>query len=140
MYNIFYHHLQGLDLPVCSSTKVQGRIDLFFESSTFPYLSFYLSVQIISTFHYICFCSFNQHSIEHEFLSDFLVLNTVCSPTSCNNPQELHFSCFTFICLLLVWGQHCHSYSCGYNLYFMKCYKSLHCCSTIQHSCTWPHI
>jgi len=41
MYNVFYHHLQRLVLPVCSSTKVQGRIDLFFWK---VYLSFYLSV------------------------------------------------------------------------------------------------
>jgi len=55
MYNVFYYHLQRLVLPVCSSTKVQGRSDLFFWK---VYLSFCLSVQIISTFHYICFCSF----------------------------------------------------------------------------------
>jgi len=43
-------------------------------------------VQIISLSHYICFRSFNEHSTEHtEFLFDFLVPDTVCSPTSCNN-------------------------------------------------------
>lgn len=31
----FYHHLQGLVLPVCSTTKVQGRIDLFLKGLPF---------------------------------------------------------------------------------------------------------